>query len=120
MTTVGGPRPELPPFGLSVSKRSGLTAWLATLDRLEGCPTAPWSPPPEAGPGLVRVSFSVEVDEVGVRFGDWLASLDEGEAVPSLESLFFFEDLLGSLPRESYSQKKSESIRNLPKIQGLR
>ena len=51
---------------------------------------------------MLRMSLSVEVDEVGVRTGDWLAeSRDEGDDVPSLESLFFLEDLLASLPRES-------------------
>jgi len=70
----------------------------------------PWSPPrPPAllgGRGLFRMSFRVDEEDEGVRTGDWLAaSLDEpredGDAVPSLESLFFLDDLLGSLPRES-------------------
>lgn len=34
--------------------------------------------------------------------GDWLESFAEGDAVPSLESLFFLEDLLESFPRESW------------------
>lgn len=52
------------------------------------------------------MSFRVELDDDGVRTGLWLEpSLEEpavcGEDAPSLESLFFFEDLFGSLPRES-------------------
>lgn len=49
------------------------------------------------------------VDEDGVATGDWAASREEtldcdGDEVPSLESLFlFFEDLFGSLVRESCS-----------------
>jgi hypothetical protein len=48
------------------------------------------------------------VEDDGVATGDWAASLDEldcdGEEVPSFDSLFFdFEDLLGSLARESCS-----------------
>ena len=54
---------------------------------------------------MLRISFRVEVDEEGVSTGDWLDSRPEpvelGDAVPSLESLFFLEDLLESLPRES-------------------
>lgn len=46
-------------------------------------------------------SFRVDVEEEGVRTGDWLASRDDGEAVPSLLSLFFLEDLLESFPLES-------------------
>jgi len=57
------------------------------------------------GKGLLRMSLSVDVDDDGVRTGDWLASLEElaelGEAVPSFESLFFLEDLFGSLPLDS-------------------
>lgn len=43
------------------------------------------------------------MDDEGVTAGDWLESREAGvdDAVPSLESLFFFEDLL-SLPRESW------------------
>lgn len=56
------------------------------------------------GKGLLRMSFNVELDEDGVRVGDWVASRpeppDEGEAVPSLESLFFL-GLLGSLLRDN-------------------
>ncbi len=110
MTTVGGSLAlALPPLGLDAPpmepKRSGTLPCWATFDRLEGWLGAPWSPPPGAlfgGSGLLRMSLSVEVDEVGVRTGDWLAeSRDEGDDVPSLESLFFLEDLLASLPRES-------------------
>jgi hypothetical protein len=39
-----------------------------------------------------------------VRIGDWLFSrelFDEGDWVPSFESLFFLEDFPESLPRES-------------------
>lgn len=57
------------------------------------------------GSGLLRMSFRVDEEEEGVRTGDWLASRDAafGEAVPSFESLFFLEDLLESLPRESFA-----------------
>jgi hypothetical protein len=59
------------------------------------------------GSGLFRGSFiSVEVDEEGVVTGDWPASreVDEGDAVPSFESLFFDLDaLFGSFARESCS-----------------
>jgi hypothetical protein len=49
------------------------------------------------------MSFRVDVEEDGVKTGDWVESLAEafGDAVPSFESLFFLEDLLESLPRES-------------------
>lgn len=48
------------------------------------------------------MSLSVVEEEVGVRTGDWFdESRDEGDDVPSLESLFFLEDLLASLPRAS-------------------
>lgn len=59
------------------------------------------------GRGLLRMSFNVEVEEDGVRTGDWLADASraaeefEGEEVPSLESLFFLDALFGSLLRES-------------------
>ena len=50
------------------------------------------------------MSLRVELEEEGVRFGDWFESRepDDGDAVPSLLSLFFL-DLLGSLsfPRDS-------------------
>jgi len=50
---------------------------------------------------LLRPSLRVEVEDDGVRAGDWLeGSRFEGDAVPSLPSLFFLEDLLESLPRE--------------------
>ena len=76
-----------------------------TLERLEGCEALPCSLPWPAlfwGSGLFRGSFRVDVEDVGVRTGDWLESRDEGDAVPSLESLFFLEDLLESFPRESW------------------
>ncbi len=46
------------------------------------------------------------MDADGVTTGDCAASREEdaevdGEEVPSLDSLFFFEDLFGSLLRES-------------------
>lgn len=42
------------------------------------------------------------MEDDGVRAGDWLdESRDDGDAVPSLDSLFFLEDLVESLPRES-------------------
>ena len=52
---------------------------------------------------MLRGSFRVEVEEDGVKTGDWLATPAAafGDAVPSFESLFFLEDLLESLPRES-------------------
>ena len=50
----------------------------------------------------------MDVDEEGVRTGDWLdESREEGDAVPSLGSLFFLEDLLGSLPRDSCDRRVS-------------
>lgn len=55
---------------------------------------------------LLRISFRVDVDEEGVKTGDWLASLEElaefGDAVPSFPSFLFLEDL-GSLPLDSYN-----------------
>lgn len=54
------------------------------------------------------MSLRVEDEEVGVRTGDWPEeSRDEGDDVPSLESLFFLEDLLASLPRASYLVRES-------------
>jgi len=53
------------------------------------------------GKGLLRISLRVDVEDDGVRFGDWLVSLvpaEFGDAVPSLESPFFLLDLLESLP----------------------
>jgi hypothetical protein len=64
------------------------------------------------GSGLLRISFKVEVEEDGVKTGDWLESLADafGDAVPSLLSLFFLEDLLASLPRASCTKTKSASL----------
>lgn len=64
---------------------------------------APWSPPRAefGGSGLLRGSLRVDVEDDGVRTGDWLASRDDGDEVPSLESLLFLEDFAASLPRES-------------------
>jgi hypothetical protein len=50
------------------------------------------------------MSLRVDAEDWGVRFGDWFVSLeldDEGDCVPSFESLFFLEDFPESLPRES-------------------
>jgi|SRR5687767_2918930 hypothetical protein len=111
MTTVGGSREfALPPFGLEAPPREPNRSWPllcgVAVDKFEGCPGWPSSPlmaPALPVKGFPRASLSVDVEDVGVRLGDWLeASRDEGEAVPSLESLFFLEDLLGSLPRDSY------------------
>lgn len=77
-----------------------------------GTPGLAWSPDRTTlfgGRGLLRISLRVEVDEDGVRTGDWFASLDTGDWVPSLESLFFLEDLLESLPRESCATGVSTS-----------
>lgn len=54
------------------------------------------------------MSFRVDVDEEGVNTGDWFSRepLEEGEAVPSLESLFFLEDLLSPLPLERARLKR--------------
>ena len=46
-------------------------------------------------------SFKLDVDEDGVWTGDWVSRPEEGEAVPSFESLFFLDDLPSLLPRES-------------------
>lgn len=50
---------------------------------------------------MLRGSLRVDVEDDGVRTGDWLESRDEGDEVPSLESLLFLEDFAASLPRES-------------------
>lgn len=52
---------------------------------------------------MLRMSFRVEVEDDGVKTGDWVESFEAafGDAVPSFESLFFLEDLFESLPRES-------------------
>jgi hypothetical protein len=97
MTTVGGNRGlELLPLGLAAfpmpPKRSGASPDWATLARPEGWPGAPWSPPrPPAfeGSDLLRPSVRLDEEEVGVSVGDWFESREEGEAVPSLLSLFF-------------------------------
>jgi hypothetical protein len=116
MTTVGG-NLELtfPPFGLEAPpmgpNRSGR---LACWPGFEGWFGTPWSPWPVVlfGSGLLRMSLRVVEEEVGVKTGDWLdESLDEGDDVPSLESLFFLEDLLASLPRASCWSGESVSTR---------
>lgn len=99
MTTVGG----LPcRFGVAEPLGDGVpnvSPWLACW---------PWEPGDVAallgGSGLLRMSFRVEVEDVGVNVGDWVSLLlPEGEAVPSLESLFFLDDLLSlsPLPRDN-------------------
>lgn len=64
---------------------------------------------------MFLISFREGLEEDGVRTGDWLDSLDdpidEGEAVPSFESLFFLEDLFGSLPRESCRGASTVSVK---------
>lgn len=87
---------------------------------LELAPMAPNLSPPAAWPtpsvefggkGLLRMSFTAVEDDVGVRTGDWVdGSRAEGEAVPSLESLFFLEDLVASLPRESWHQVSETTL----------
>ena len=53
------------------------------------------------------MSLRFDVEDEGVTAGDWLwGSLEPvllGEAVPSFES-FFLDDLLGSLPRDSFKR----------------
>lgn len=58
---------------------------------------------------MLRGSLRFDEDEDGVSVGEAVAGSREltGDAVPSLESLFFLDDLLGSLPRESC---QSESL----------
>jgi hypothetical protein len=73
-------------------------------------PEPTWSPRPWllGGSGLLRISLRVDVEDEGVRFGDWLVSLlpaEFGDAVPSLES-FFLVDLLESLPPALESWKR--------------
>lgn len=94
MTTAGGTLAL--PLGLEPEpKGPNLSCW----------PPAAFAWPPSVefgGRGLLRISLTAVEDEVGVRTGDWLdESRPEGDAVPSLESLFFLEDLVASLPRES-------------------
>lgn len=115
MTTVGVNLGfALPPLGLEeppmASKRSGVLPCWAPADRPEGWPATPWSMPDAfEGRGLLRMSLSVEVEDEGVSTGDELASREEGDAVPSLGSLFFLVDLLPSLfPRESCGRIKSQ------------
>ena len=98
MTTVGGLpcRGVAEPLGDGVPK---VSPWPACW---------PWAPGDVAallgGSGLLRMSFRVEVEDVGVSVGDWVSLLlPEGDAVPSLESLFFLDDLLSlsPLPRDN-------------------
>ena len=73
----------------------------------EGLVDALGAPPSLGGSGLFRGSFSAVVDDEGVATGDCAASLElpcNGDDVPSFDSLFLdFDDLLGSLARESCS-----------------
>lgn len=83
-------------------------------------PCKPRSPPPLppsppalfGGRGLFLISLRVVVDEEGVRLGDCVSRepLEEGDAVPSLDSLFFLEDLLSLLPRESCQKARVSSF----------
>lgn len=82
------------------------------LTKWEGWFGAPWSPPEVLeGKGLLRMSLRVDVEDDGVRTGDWFASRpeadDDGEAVPSLDSLFFF-GLFESLPRDNWACRKGK------------
>jgi hypothetical protein len=66
------------------------------------------APPSFGGRGLFRGSLRDVVDVDGVATGDCAASRDdcpeEGEDVPSFESLFLdLDDLFGSFDRESCS-----------------
>lgn len=67
------------------------------------------APPSFGGRGLFLGSLSDVVDAEGVATGDWAASRDElawedGDEVPSFESLFLdFDVLFGSFDRESCS-----------------
>ena len=62
---------------------------------------------------MFRMSLRLEADEDGVSTGDWFElsldapPIDDGDEVPSLESLFFLDDLCGSLPRESCKDETS-------------
>lgn len=88
--------PCCPPF----SEFSELTG---ASDGEDICPLT-GAPESLGGKGLFLASFSEVVEAEGVTIGDWPASLEEPEAegdeVPSLESLFFLEDLFGSFERE--------------------
>jgi len=87
--------PALPSWAWAAS--AAWSAWAALL----------------GGSGLLRMSLRVEVEDDGVKTGDWLESLAAafGDAAPSFESLFFLEDLLESLPRESCTQDKVNTKR---------
>lgn len=63
-------------------------------------------PPLFGGNGFILGSLRVDVDDEGVRLGDCVSrpAVEEGEAVPSFESLFFLDDLLSLLPRDSYKE----------------
>lgn len=90
MTTVGGIL-ELP-FGLELTPMAPNLSLPAPWPRLSV---------ELGGKGLLRMSLTAVVEEVGVSVGDWVdASRAEGEAVPSLLSLFFLDDFVESLPLE--------------------
>lgn len=107
MTTVGGTLPPEPaPLGLPalpIDPKRSTRPCCEPPARPDGWLAPPWSPPwtEFGGSGLLRRSLRVDVEDEGVRTGDWLESRDEGDEVPSLESLFFLEDFVASLPRES-------------------
>lgn len=70
---------------------------------------------------MFRMSLRVDVDDDGVSTGDWLdESRDEGDEVPSLESLFFLEDLPASLPRESYRRGRLSAVLHGPATRATR
>lgn len=119
ITTVGGNAPPClegvaAPLGdcprLAGSNRSGAPPCAAAAPdpwpckpRLPRSPTPPCPPALFGGRGLFRISLRVVVEEEGVKLGDCVSRepLEEGDAAPSLDSLFFLEDLLSPLPRES-------------------
>ena len=80
--------------------------------------------PSGVGTGLLRVSFRLEVDDVGVAWaepeGDWVDEPARGDAVPEEES-FFLASLLPSrsLLRESCSCCQMASIRWRRSCRGL-
>ena len=71
---------------------------------------------------MLRMSLRVDVEDEGVKTGDWFASLDEptGDAVPSFASLFFLEDLLESLFRESLIEGRPRVSTCLGSLEGKR
>lgn len=98
-----------------------------TFPRRDGWLAAPCSPLGcdvlLGGSGLLRMSLRFEAEEEGVRTGDWVAEsrelAEDGDAVPSLWSLFFLEALLGSLPRDNCEEIKQVSKRSGKAVFGL-